>query len=64
MPILDVDQWTAICVGRLSDMVPLGRRTMFGLWLIANVLYEENPHRDPIEAASDWYSRAGFPRWV
>ena len=57
---LNVDKWTAACVGRLSDITSPEMMTMAELWILADTLWEANAHRDPIEAADEWDHGAGL----
>ena len=59
--MLNVDQWTGMCVGRLSDLTPPELTTMDQLWTVADTLSEANAHRDPIEVADEWQRSSGLP---
>lgn len=64
MPNLSIDQWTGVCVGRLSDITPMELRTMNELWAVADTLYEGSADRDPIEVADEWHRLSGLPKRV
>jgi len=59
--LLNVDQWTALCVGRMSDLTPPGSITMAGLWSIAEALWMANSRRDPVEVADEWQRGSALP---
>lgn len=59
MATLSVDNWTAACVDRLSDITSPEMMTMAELWILADTLWEANAHRDPIEVADEWDHGSG-----